>query len=204
MLVMSKGTPGVRYAEVDRETKETKIHLVLDLDGGNRCDVSTGVAFFDHMLNQLAFHGRLDLGVTADGDLAVDDHHTVEDVGITLGLAIRKALVDSPGIVRYASCHVPMDDALVLAAVDMGGRGYLGWDVPFQREAIGSLSTENVREFFHAVAMNAGMNLHLQKVAGINDHHVCEAVFKAFGIALNQAVQRSDRKGPASTKGSIS
>lgn len=200
---MSKGTPGVRYAEVDRETKETKIHLVLDLDGGNRCDVSTGIPFLDHMLNQVAFHGRMDLGLTAEGDLGIDDHHTVEDVGITLGQALRKALDDSPGIVRYASSHVAMDDALVMVAIDVGGRSYLGWDLPFERDRLGGLSTENVREFFTALVAQAGINLHVRKIAGHNDHHVCEAAFKAFGIALHDATQRSERKGPSSTKGSV-
>lgn len=200
---MSKGAPGVRYAEVDRETSETKIHLVLDLDGGNRCDVATGVPFLDHMLHQLAFHGRIDLGVSVDGDQHVDDHHSVEDVGIALGLAIRKALVDAPAITRFASNHTSMDDALVLVAVDLSGRPFLGWNVEFRRESIGDLATENIREFFQAVSSHAGMNIHVHKISGINDHHVCEAVFKGFGLALHAATVRSERKGPASTKGSL-
>lgn len=190
----------MRYAEVDRETKETKIHLVLDLDGGNRCDVSTGIPFFDHMLHQSAFCGRMDLGLTADGDLDIDDHHTIEDVGITLGQALKKALVDSAGIVRHASSHVAMDDALVMVAIDMGGRSYLGWEVAFERENIGGMSTQNVREFFAAMVAHGGMSLHIRKLAGHNDHHVCEAVFKAFGLALHQATQRSERKGSNSSK----
>lgn len=200
---MSKGTPGVRYAEVDRETRETKIQVVLDMDGGNRSDVSTGLPILDHMLRKMAFHGMLDLGVSVDGDLAVDDHHTVEDTGIVIGQAIHLALVDSPGICRFGSVQLPMDDALVLVAIDIGGRGYLGWDMPFERESIGGMSTENVREFFAAVAFNAGMSVHIRKIAGHNDRHLCEAAFKAFGIALNQASRRTERKGPNSTKGQV-
>ncbi len=200
---MSKGTPGVRYAEIDRETRETKIHLVLDLDGGNRSDVSTGIPFFDHMLHQMAFHGYLDFGVTVEGDLDIDDHHSVEDVGICLGQAIRKALMDSNGIARFGSAHGPMDDSLVLVALDFSGRGYLVYDVELIRESIGGLSLENVREFFQAVASHAGITLHIKKINGFNDHHTVEALFKAFGVAIHQAVQRTERKSPSSTKGII-
>src|SRR4051794_27088000 len=131
---MSKNAPGVRYAEVYRETGETRVQVVLDLDGGSRRDISTGVGFFDHMLQQLAFHGHIDLGVSAEGDLHIDDHHTVEDVGIVLGQALVQALDGGEAIARYGSNHTPMDEALVLAAVDISGRGMLTWDVPFVRE----------------------------------------------------------------------
>lgn len=200
---MSKDAPGVRYAEVDRDTNETRIHLVLDLDGGTRRDIATGIGFFDHMLDLLAFHGQFDLGVKAEGDLRVDDHHTVEDVGIVLGRAVRQALAETDPIVRYASRHTVMDDALVLVALDICGRGQLHWDVAFDREHLGQLSTECVREFFQAFAVNSGIALHVRKVAGVNNHHVCEAVFKGVGMALHQAFERSDRRGPASTKGTL-
>ena len=199
---MNKSTQGIRYGEVDRETTESCVHLVLDLDGGTRRDISTGVAFFDHMLAQFAFHGRLDFGVNAEGDLHVDDHHTVEDVGICLGRAIQQALLEDP-IKRYGSCHTVMDDALVLVAMDISGRGQLFFDVPFKREKIGDLSTECIREFFSAVAANAGISLHVHKVAGDNEHHICEAMFKGFGLSLHQATRVVERQGPSSTKGHI-
>lgn len=197
---MSKEAPGVRYAEIERETKETRTRVVLDLDGGTRSDISTGIAFFDHMLTQLCFHGEVDYGVVCEGDLGVDDHHTVEDVGIVTGQAIASAL-RTEGIHRYASNHTPMDEALVLAAVDISGRGELYFDVPFTREKIGGLSTECVREFFRALAMHSGMTIHLRKITGINDHHICEATFKAFGRALHEATRISVRQ-TTSTKGS--
>ena len=198
--VMSKSSQGLRHAEIERETKETKVYINLGFDGGSKQDIKTGVGFFDHMLQQLGFHGMLDLGVSCEGDLHIDDHHTIEDVGISLGQAIRKALHDSP-IARFASLHVPMDDALVLVAIDVSGRGALVFNVPFARETIGDMSTECVREFFKSVALHAGINLHMHKVAGENDHHVCEALFKGFGIVLNRAAEPVDRQGPASTKG---
>jgi imidazoleglycerol-phosphate dehydratase len=198
---MSKSAPGVRYAEVDRESTETRVHVVLDLDGGTRGDINTGIGFFDHMLAQLAFHGRINLGISAEGDLKVDDHHTVEDVGIVLGQALAQALDQGDPIVRYASNHTPMDDALVLAAVDFSGRGHLFWDVEFGRERIGDLSTECVREFFRALAQHGKMTLHVRKVAGENDHHVCEAVFKSVARVVHEATRKSDRRGTGSTKG---
>lgn len=199
---MSRTTQGVRYAEVDRETGETCVHVVLDLDGGTHRDISTGIAFFDHMLHQLMFHGQLDFGVNAEGDLHIDDHHTVEDVGICFGRALRQALLDDP-IMRYASNHTVMDDALVLVAVDISGRGQLYFDADFKREKLGDLSTECVREFFSAVATNAGISLHIRKIAGENDHHLCEAIFKGFGMAIHAASRVIERRGPSSTKGSI-
>lgn len=199
---MSKDTPGVRYAEVDRETKETRIQAVLDLDGGLRRDITTGIGFFDHMLTQFAFHGEFNLGIHVEGDLHVDDHHTVEDVGIVIGRLVRDALGQSGDIIRYGSSHTPMDEALVMAAVDISGRGILVYDVPFRREKIGDLSTECVREFFRAFSAHSGITVHLRKMAGENDHHVCEATFKAFGRALREATTRTDRHGSTSTKGS--
>ncbi len=198
---MSKETPGIRYAEVERETKETRVQVVLDLDGGTRRDILTGIGFFDHMLTQLAFHGHIDIGIAAEGDLEIDDHHTVEDVGIVFGKAIAKALDGNEGIVRYGSNHTVMDDALILVALDISGRGVLGYDVPFRREMVGDLSTECVREFFRAFAMHSGINLHIRKIAGENDHHVCEAIFKGVGKALHAATRRSERLGSNSTKG---
>jgi imidazoleglycerol-phosphate dehydratase len=198
---MSKGAPGVRYAEIYRETSETRIQVVLDLDGGTRRDISTGIGFFDHMLQQLAFHGQVDIGVAVEGDLNIDDHHTVEDVGIVLGQALSQALGDEP-IERYGSNHTPMDEALALIALDISGRGILGFDVEWRREKIGELSTECIREFFRALSAHAGITLHIRKIAGENDHHVCEAIFKGFGRALFQATRASDRRGATSTKGS--
>ncbi len=198
---MSKAAPGVRYAEVERETKETRVTVVLDLDGGTRRDIATGIPFFDHMLAQLAFHGQLDVGISAEGDLDIEDHHTVEDVGIVLGQALAQALVSEDAVVRYASNHTVMDDALVLCALDLSGRPGLYWEAEFRRERLGSLSTENVHEFFKAFAMNAGITLHVRKIAGFNDHHVVEATFKAVGMALFAATRPVERRGSSSTKG---
>ena len=200
---MSKGTPGVRYAEVERETNETRVRVVLDLDSGSRQDVSTGIGFFDHMLTLMAFHGRMNLGVQAEGDLEVDDHHTIEDVGIVLGRAIRQALAESDPIERYASTHTPMDEALSLVALDISGRGMLVFDAGFRRDRVGGMATENVREFFRALATNAGITLHIQKLAGDNDHHIAESIFKGVGRALCQATRRCERPHGTSTKGKI-
>ncbi len=197
---MSKAAPGVRYAEVERETHETRVRVVLDLEGGGRFDIATGIPFFNHMLEQLAFHGNVTLGVQAEGDLGVDDHHTVEDVGIVLGQAFAQAL-DAEPIRRYASNHTPMDEALVLVAMDISGRGQLHYDAPFRRESLGELSTECVREFFRAFAQHAGVTLHLRKIVGENDHHLCEALFKGFGRAIGEATQKVARQGATSTKG---
>ena len=198
---MSKNAPGVRYAEVYRETAETRVQVVLDLDGGTRRDISTGIGFFDHMLAQLAFHGHIDLGVSAEGDLHIDDHHTLEDVGIVFGQALAQALDGGEAIARYGSNHTPMDEALILAAVDVSGRGMLAYDVAFLRENLGTMGTECVREFFRAVATHSGLTIHLRKICGENDHHVCEGVFKAFGRALFDATRPSDRYAGHSTKG---
>lgn len=203
MMVMSKTQTSVRYAEVDRETNETLVNVVLDLDAGSKQDIRTGIGFFDHMLTQMAFHGHLNLGVSADGDLGVDDHHTVEDIGIVFGKALREALTESEPIVRYASNHTPMDDALVLVAVDISGRGQCHFHVDFKRDRIGSMATETVREFFQAFAVHAGVTVHVHKLMGQNDHHVCEAIFKGFGRALFEATRWTDRHGAPTTKGKL-
>ncbi len=197
---MARNTPGIRYAEIERETTETRIRVVLDLDGGTRRDVGTSIGFFDHLLTQLAFHGRIDLGISAEGDLFIDDHHLVEDVGIVLGQAIREAIEEDEAIVRFGSNHTPMDDALVLVALDVSGRGMLYCDVDFKRERIGEMATENIAEFFRALAQHAGITLHMRKLAGENDHHVADALFKGFGLALYQATRRTERQS-STTKG---
>lgn len=201
---MSKSAPGVRFAEVDRETKETSVHVVLDLDGGTKQDISTGIGFFDHMLNLMAFHGQFDVGIEAEGDLHVDDHHTVEDVGIVLGRAFRDALDSSGPIERYSSCHMVMEEALVLVAIDISGRSGLFFEVGFTRETVGGMATENVKEFLRSFVGNAGFTIHVQKLAGENDHHVIEAIFKGLGRILEQATRKSERRnGSTSTKGRI-
>jgi len=193
----------VRFAEIDRETKETRVNVVLDLDGGTKQDIDTGIGFFDHMLTLLAFHGLLDMGIKAEGDLHIDDHHTVEDVGIVLGRAVRQSLMESEPVVRYGSNHTPMEDALVLVALDISGRGSLHFELDLTREKLGEMSTECVKEFFQAFAINSGINLHIKQIAGTNCHHICEAAFKGVGRALNQATRKSERRMISSTKGKI-
>jgi imidazoleglycerol-phosphate dehydratase len=153
------------------------------------------------MLAQLAFHSRMDLGVSAEGDLEIDDHHTIEDVGIVLGQSIAQALDGGDPIARYGSNHTPMDEALVLTAIDISGRGMLQFDVDFRRDHVGEMSTECVREFFRALAAHSGITIHIRKIAGENDHHVCEAIFKGFGIAFFEATRKIERYGGTSTKG---
>jgi len=203
-LVITGATKEVprRVAEVSRATRETDIFLRLDLDGNGDSQIETGVGFFDHMLTHIARHGLLGLDVRAVGDLQVDDHHTVEDVGIALGQALREAVGDKNGMVRYGDATIPMDEALILCALDFSGRGALHFDVAFPDTRIGNFATELVEEFFHAVAQNAGMTLHLRLIAGRNAHHIAEAAFKAFGRALQTAVRRDARiVGVPSTKG---
>ncbi|HEV7266180.1 MAG TPA: imidazoleglycerol-phosphate dehydratase HisB [Falsiroseomonas sp.] len=194
-----------RRAEIARATSETEIRLTLDLDGSGVAEIATGVGFLDHMLTALARHGMLDLTVAARGDLHIDDHHTTEDVGIVLGQAVRAALGDKRGIRRYGQCLLPMDEALAEAAIDISGRPYLAWSVPFQRPKIGSFDTELVEEFFRAFAFNAGITLHVALKAGTNAHHVAEACFKAVARALRMAVEQDPRAAGAipSTKGSL-
>jgi imidazoleglycerol-phosphate dehydratase len=196
----------MRRAELTRETTETRIAAALNLDGRGAHDVATGVGFFDHMLAQLSRHSLIDLTLRAQGDLHIDDHHTVEDCGIALGRALRDALGDKAGIRRYGSCLLPMDETLVRAALDLSGRPFLVWSVPFPAEKIGTFDTELVREFFTAFAMNAGMTLHVELLAGANSHHIAEAAFKAVARALREAVEVDPRADGAlpSTKGTLS
>lgn len=193
-----------RYAEIIRNTKETSIRLTLDLDGTGRSDVHTGIGFFDHMLTSFARHGFFDLTAEVKGDLEVDTHHTVEDVGIVLGTAIKEAAGEKKGIVRYGTAILPMDEALMLCSLDLCGRPYLGWDVTLDREYVGDLETEMIKEFFYAVSYSAAMNLHLRQMAGSNNHHIIEGAFKAFSKALDQAVSMDSRIiDVLSTKGSL-
>jgi len=194
---------GSRAAAVSRETGETTIDLTLDLDGDGDSEVDTGIGFFDHMLTALATHGLLDLTVHCDGDLAVDDHHTVEDVAITLGEALDEALGDKRGIVRYADRRVPLDEALASIVVDISGRPYFVFDGDFSQAAIGEFTSDMARHFVESVAMNAGLTVHAG-VDGDNAHHEVEALFKAFARTLDDATRIDDRRSDApSTKGSL-
>lgn len=193
-----------RTAEITRTTKETDITMKLNLDGSGTADISTGIGFFDHMLEGFSRHGFFDLSCKVQGDLHVDGHHTVEDTGIVLGKAIAQAVGDKKGIRRYGSFILPMDDALALCAVDLCGRPYLNFDCTFPVERVGALDTELVREFFYAVSYSAGMNLHIKLLDGLNAHHMIEASFKAFAKALDQAVSLDPRiTDVLSTKGSL-
>jgi imidazoleglycerol-phosphate dehydratase len=195
----------MREAEVSRGTAETNLSVRLNLDGTGRHSIETGVGFFDHMLDQLARHSLIDIEVRAAGDLHIDDHHTVEDVGIALGRALAEALGDKRGIRRYGSCHLAMDEALVRAALDLSGRPFLVWKVEFPAEKIGRFDTELVREFFTAFAMNARMTLNVAMLDGANSHHIAEATFKAVAQALRTAVEPDPRSsGIPSTKGTLS
>lgn len=193
-----------RNATVTRKTKETDIAITLNLDGTGKSSIHTGIGFFDHMLEGFSRHGFFDLDVKVQGDLEVDGHHSVEDTGIVLGAAIKDSLGDKAGIKRYGSAILPMDDALALCAVDLGGRPYLAFDCTFTADKVGDLDTELVREFFYALSYSAGMNLHIKMLSGINNHHMIEAVFKAFAKALDDAIKKDERiKDVLSTKGSL-
>lgn len=193
-----------RVASITRTTGETDISLKLDLDGSGAVSVSTGVPFFDHMLDAFGRHATFDLGVTASGDLAVDAHHTVEDVGIVLGTAFAQALGDKAGITRFGDAVVPMDEALVLAAVDVSGRGQLHYDVALPIEIIGTFDTTLAKEFLAAFAANAGLTLHVRSFAGENSHHIIEAVFKAVARSVRTAAAIDQRvSGVPSTKGTL-
>ncbi|MCI9204499.1 MAG: imidazoleglycerol-phosphate dehydratase HisB [Lachnospiraceae bacterium] len=193
-----------RTIELTRKTKETEIKISLNLDGKGESMVGTGIGFFDHMLEGFSRHGFFDLALEIKGDLEVDGHHSVEDAGIVLGQAIREALGDKKGICRYGSCILPMDDALALCAVDLCGRPFFDFDCTFTAQRVGALDTELVREFFYAVSYSAGMNLHIKMLSGVNNHHMIEAVFKAFARALDQAVRKDARiTDVLSTKGSL-
>ena len=193
-----------RKAEVKRRTKETDIALSLGIDGAGKGDIKTGIGFFDHMLEGFAKHGFFDLTLSVNGDLHVDGHHTVEDVGIVLGQAVKEAVGDKAGIRRYGYFVLPMDDALCLCAVDLCGRPYFEFVCDFKKERVGTLDTELVKEFFQAVSYSAGMNLHIRMLSGENAHHMMEAMFKAFGKALDMATGLDERvTGVLSTKGSL-
>ncbi len=193
-----------RVASIERKTKETDIALTLNLDGTGQCSCRTGVGFFDHMLSGFAKHGLFDLDLKCDGDLFVDSHHSIEDVGIVLGLAIKKAVGDKRGIRRYGSLCLPMDDVLILCAVDLSGRAYLSCDAPFTVPKLGEMDTEMVHDFFHALSSSAEMNIHIKKISGFNNHHIAEGCFKAFAKALDMAVMQDSRiDGVLSTKGSL-
>lgn len=193
-----------RTAHITRKTKETDIDLTLHIDGAGKSEIKTGIGFFDHMLTGFSKHGFFDLTLSVQGDLNVDGHHTVEDTGIVLGCAIKEALGDKEGIKRYGSFILPMDDALCLCAIDLCGRPYFSGDCMFPVERVGELETELVREFFYAVSYSAGMNLHLKMLNGGNAHHMIEAMFKAFGKALDTATAFDSRiKGVLSTKGAL-
>lgn len=193
-----------RIAKITRKTKETDISVTINLDGSGNSEISTGIGFFDHMLEGFAKHGFFDLKCNVKGDLQVDGHHTVEDAGIVLGQAIAKAVGDKKGISRYGFFLLPMDDALALCAVDFCGRPYLNFDCNFPTERVGELDTELVREFFYAVSYSAGINLHIKMLDGINSHHMSEAAFKAFAKALEQAVGFDPRVTDVlSTKGTL-
>ena len=195
----------MRSATITRKTAETDISVTIALDGTGNYDNQTGVGFFDHMLDQLARHALIDMTVRCEGDLHIDDHHTVEDVGIALGQALAQALGDKRGIRRYGSCLLPMDDALVRAALDLSGRPYLVWNMDLPTASIGTFATELVREFFQALSTHSGMTLHLDALHGINSHHMAEAAFKAVARALRNAVETDPRKADAipSTKGML-
>lgn len=193
-----------RTATVQRCTKETDIRLTLELDGSGRGDIATKIGFFDHMLDGFTRHGLFDLSLRCDGDVEVDCHHSIEDTGIVLGQAIREAVGDKKGICRYGSCILPMDEALVLCAVDLSGRPYLSYDATFHSERVGGMDTQMAREFFYAVSYSAGMNLHIKVLSGENDHHIMEAMFKSFAKALDQATRYDPRiTDVLSTKGSL-
>ena len=193
-----------RIADCKRTTKETDIALSLNLDGSGKADIDTGIGFFDHMLDGFSRHGMFDLNVRVKGDLIVDCHHTIEDTGIVLGTAIREAVGDKKGMKRFGSCILPMDETLVLCAIDLSGRPYLSFDGEFTTDRVGYMDTEMVKEFFYAISYTAGMNLHIKVLSGGNNHHMIEAMFKAFARALDEATGFDPRiTDILSTKGSL-
>lgn len=194
-----------RTAEVSRKTKETSIAIKVDLDGSGKSKISTGIGFFDHMLESLAKHAAIDLEIAAKGDLHIDQHHTMEDVGIVLGQAVKEAAGGYGGVVRFAHAYIPMDETLARAALDLCNRPYLIWKVAFDRDKVGEVDTELFKEFFQAFAMNSGACLHVELLYGANSHHIAEACFKALARALRAALVPDHRLagGVASTKGSL-
>lgn len=195
----------MRSATITRKTAETDISVTINLDGSGRYDNKTAVGFFDHMLDQLARHALIDMEVRCSGDLHIDDHHTVEDVGIALGQALSKAVGDKKGIRRYGACLLPMDDALVRSALDLSGRPFLVWNIEMPTPKIGTFDTELVREFFQAFSTHGGITLHVDQLHGINSHHIAEAAFKSVARALRDALETDPRKADAipSTKGTL-
>ena len=194
----------MRTADIKRDTKETQIRLSLCLDGTGKADIRTGVGFLDHMLELFARHGDFDLTATCCGDVQVDFHHSVEDLGICLGKAFTEALGDKRGITRYGQFLLPMDETLALCAIDLSGRPYFSFEGEFTTERVGYMDTEMVREFFYAISYSAGMNLHMKLLSGTNNHHMIEGLFKAFGRALDEATGKDSRiKDVMSTKGSL-
>ncbi len=193
----------MRQASISRKTNETEISATVNLDGTGACRIETGIGFFDHMLDQLGRHGLIDLTIAARGDLHIDDHHTVEDTGITLGQAIRQALGERRGIVRYGHAYLPMDETLSRASIDVSGRPFLVFRTDFHTPKIGTFDTQLVREFFQAFAMHAGITLHIETLYGVNDHHIAESCFKAVARALRTAIAIDPRQSDAvpSTKG---
>ncbi|MCI5701064.1 MAG: imidazoleglycerol-phosphate dehydratase HisB [Lachnospiraceae bacterium] len=193
-----------RIATIKRVTKETDIELTLNLDGTGICNANTGIGFFDHMIDGFCRHGLFDIDLKCNGDLFVDSHHTIEDVGIVLGKAIAEAVGDKKGIKRYGNAFLPMDEALVLCAIDLSGRPYFEYDAKFTVDRIGSMDTEMVHDFFYAVSYSAAMNLHIKQLSGVNNHHIAESSFKAFAKALDMATQKDERiTGVWSTKGTL-
>jgi imidazoleglycerol-phosphate dehydratase len=194
-----------RIASIARITSETKIEMTINIDGSGKADVDTGIGFFDHMLNSFAKHGFFDLTCKAKGDLHVDCHHTIEDTGIVLGECIKKAIGDKKGIVRYGSCTLPMDESLILCALDLSGRPYFVTDMTFDTDRVGGYDTEMVKEFFYAISYSAGMNLHIKQLSeGGNAHHIIEGAYKSFAKALDQATKFDARiTDVLSTKGSL-
>jgi imidazoleglycerol-phosphate dehydratase len=196
----------MRSATIERNTKETKIFASVDLDGAGRSAISTGLGFFDHMLDQIARHAPLDLTVRAEGDLHIDGHHTVEDVGIAIGQAVDRALGDRKGISRYGDAHVPLDEALTRVVVDVSGRPFLVYDVSFPAQRIGGFDTELMREFFQAFSVQARIGLHIECLRGVNSHHIAESAFKGFARAFGKAVTIDPRRAQGeapSTKGTL-
>lgn len=193
-----------RQATVTRKTNETDIHMHLNIDGSGKANVNTGIGFFDHMLISFAKHGLFDLDLTVKGDLIVDCHHTIEDVGIVLGECIKKAIGDKKAIRRYGDIILPMDEALIMCAIDLSGRAYLGFEGSFTSDRVGYFDTQMVREFFYAVSCSAAMNLHIRQLSGFNDHHIIEGMFKSFAKALDEATLRDSRiTSVLSTKGTL-
>ena len=193
----------MRKAEINRKTNETNISIEILLDGTGKSDTNTGIGFFDHMLDQLAKHSLIDIEINADGDLHIDDHHTVEDVGICLGKALKIALADKKGIHRYGSCILPMDDALIQSALDISGRAHFVWDVEFNSAKIGFFDVELVKEFFNAFSSSSEMTLHVNKLSGVNSHHIAEATFKSVAKSLRHAIELDPKQSNMvpSTKG---